>query len=66
MYPQGRMSHHFREMKVGDDLAVKGPKVSLLFYQLEIFSLTSWLLFDVSYPSSADATWSSFNLCITF
>ncbi|CAN1271870.1 NADH--cytochrome b5 reductase 1 [Linum perenne] len=27
MYPQGRMSHHFREMRVGDSLAVKGPKV---------------------------------------
>ncbi|KAK3036224.1 hypothetical protein RJ639_030380 [Escallonia herrerae] len=26
MYPQGRMSHHFREMQVGDYLAVKGPK----------------------------------------
>ncbi|KAI4301002.1 hypothetical protein L6164_034321 [Bauhinia variegata] len=26
MYPQGRMSHHFREMSVGDYLAVKGPK----------------------------------------
>ncbi|KAH9619315.1 hypothetical protein KSS87_004050 [Heliosperma pusillum] len=26
MYPQGRMSHHFREMCVGDYLAVKGPK----------------------------------------
>lgn len=26
MYPQGRMSHHFREMKEGDFLAVKGPK----------------------------------------
>ncbi|KAI0527594.1 hypothetical protein KFK09_003199 [Dendrobium nobile] len=26
MYPQGRMSHHFREMKVGDYLSVKGPK----------------------------------------
>ncbi|KAK8638118.1 hypothetical protein V6N13_136558 [Hibiscus sabdariffa] len=26
MYPQGRMSHHFREMCVGDSLAVKGPK----------------------------------------
>ncbi|GAB2272721.1 NADH-cytochrome b5 reductase [Dionaea muscipula] len=26
MYPQGRMSHHFREMKVGDFLAVRGPK----------------------------------------
>ncbi|XP_042003549.1 NADH--cytochrome b5 reductase 1-like [Salvia splendens] len=26
MYPQGRMSHHFREMKEGDFMAVKGPK----------------------------------------
>jgi len=26
MYPQGRMSHHFREMQVGDYLSVKGPK----------------------------------------
>ncbi|KAL5059031.1 hypothetical protein RYX36_030635 [Vicia faba] len=26
MYPQGRMSHHFREMRVGEYLAVKGPK----------------------------------------
>ncbi|PRQ59511.1 putative cytochrome-b5 reductase [Rosa chinensis] len=26
MYPQGRMSHHFSEMCVGDHLAVKGPK----------------------------------------
>ncbi|OWM73592.1 NADH--cytochrome b5 reductase 1-like [Punica granatum] len=26
MYPQGRMSHHFRTMQVGDYLAVKGPK----------------------------------------
>ncbi|CAK9322821.1 unnamed protein product [Citrullus colocynthis] len=26
MYPQGRMSHHFREMRIGDYLAVKGPK----------------------------------------
>ncbi|XP_034225776.1 NADH--cytochrome b5 reductase 1 isoform X2 [Prunus dulcis] len=26
MYPQGRMSHHFREMRVGDYLAVRGPK----------------------------------------
>jgi hypothetical protein len=29
MYPQGRMSHHFREMKVGDYMSVKGPKVTL-------------------------------------
>ncbi|XWS71351.1 hypothetical protein CRYUN_Cryun03dG0130900 [Craigia yunnanensis] len=28
MYPQGRMSHHFREMREGDYLAVKGPKIS--------------------------------------
>ncbi|KAL3632670.1 NADH-cytochrome b5 reductase [Castilleja foliolosa] len=26
MYPQGRMSHHFREMREGEFLAVKGPK----------------------------------------
>ncbi|KAK4279232.1 hypothetical protein QN277_016965 [Acacia crassicarpa] len=26
MYAQGRMSHHFRKMRVGDYLAVKGPK----------------------------------------
>ncbi|KAG6518117.1 hypothetical protein ZIOFF_021519 [Zingiber officinale] len=26
MYPQGRMSHHFREMEVGDYMSVKGPK----------------------------------------
>ncbi|KAK7283965.1 hypothetical protein RIF29_13715 [Crotalaria pallida] len=26
MYPKGKMSHHFREMKVGDSLAVRGPK----------------------------------------
>jgi len=26
MYPQGRMSHHFREMRVGDHMSVKGPK----------------------------------------
>ncbi|KAL6539695.1 NADH-cytochrome b5 reductase [Orobanche hederae] len=26
MYPQGRMSHHFREMREGDYLPVKGPK----------------------------------------
>ncbi|XP_073305218.1 NADH--cytochrome b5 reductase 1-like [Primulina huaijiensis] len=26
MYPQGRMSHHFREMREGDYLSVKGPK----------------------------------------
>jgi len=26
MYPQGRMSHHFREIREGDYMAVKGPK----------------------------------------
>ncbi|THG15141.1 hypothetical protein TEA_005501 [Camellia sinensis var. sinensis] len=30
MYPQGRMSHHFREMREGDYLAMKGPKVNFL------------------------------------
>ncbi|CAJ2657185.1 unnamed protein product [Trifolium pratense] len=27
MYPNGKMSHHFRQMKEGDNLAVKGPKL---------------------------------------
>ncbi|KAJ0020217.1 hypothetical protein Pint_31553 [Pistacia integerrima] len=36
MYPQGRMSHHFREMREGDYLAVKGPKVKI---------------FDLSHPT---------------
>ncbi|KAG6596195.1 NADH--cytochrome b5 reductase 1, partial [Cucurbita argyrosperma subsp. sororia] len=31
MYPQGRMSHHFREMRMGDFLAVKGPKGSFKY-----------------------------------
>ncbi|MED6181075.1 NADH-cytochrome b5 reductase [Stylosanthes scabra] len=26
MYPNGKMSHHFRQMKIGDKLEVKGPK----------------------------------------
>lgn len=33
MYPQGRMSHHFREMKVGDYMSVKGPKVVFFLFQ---------------------------------
>lgn len=35
MYPQGRMSHHFREMRVGDYLSVKGPKVQSMLYKIE-------------------------------
>ncbi|KAG6680527.1 hypothetical protein I3842_13G047000 [Carya illinoinensis] len=27
MYPKGKMSHHFRELKEGDYLSVKGPKL---------------------------------------
>ncbi|RVW36888.1 NADH--cytochrome b5 reductase 1 [Vitis vinifera] len=27
MYPKGQMSHHFRKMREGDTLAVKGPRV---------------------------------------
>jgi hypothetical protein len=38
MYPQGRMSHHFREMQVGHYLAVKGPKVNALFQMNRFFS----------------------------
>ncbi|KAF7836302.1 NADH--cytochrome b5 reductase 1-like [Senna tora] len=29
MYPKGRMSHHFREMRVGDFLPVRGPKLKI-------------------------------------
>lgn len=39
MYPQGRMSHHFREMKVGDYLSVKGPKVIIMFWASDVVSL---------------------------
>ncbi|KAF3957320.1 hypothetical protein CMV_017659 [Castanea mollissima] len=31
MYPKGRMSHHFREMREGDYLPVKGPKGRLIY-----------------------------------
>ncbi|KAI3708228.1 hypothetical protein L2E82_37393 [Cichorium intybus] len=31
MYPQGRMSHHFREMREGDYMAVTGPKGSFRY-----------------------------------
>ncbi|KAF6172359.1 hypothetical protein GIB67_031259 [Kingdonia uniflora] len=40
MYPQGRMSHHFREMRVGDYMAVKGPKVHFCFL-LRLIALRS-------------------------
>ncbi|KAK9122481.1 hypothetical protein Sjap_012083 [Stephania japonica] len=36
MYPQGRMSHHFREMRVGDYLAVKGPKGRFRYQQGQV------------------------------
>lgn len=36
MYPQGRMSHHFRELRVGDFLSVKGPKARNSFFRFEI------------------------------
>ncbi|KAK9057803.1 hypothetical protein SSX86_022641 [Deinandra increscens subsp. villosa] len=38
MYPQGRMSHHFREMKEGDYLDVKGPKVRAVTVSTVIFT----------------------------
>lgn len=41
MYPQGRMSHHFREMKEGDYMAVKGPKVHSLSNNDIFFNLHS-------------------------
>jgi hypothetical protein len=39
MYPQGRMSHHFREMKVGDYLSVKGPKVIIMLWASDVVSI---------------------------
>lgn len=47
MYPQGRMSHHFREMRVGDFLPVRGPKVRSVLYKVEgvkAFIVYIWLL----------------------
>lgn len=43
MYPQGRMSHHFREMRVGDYLAVKGPKGRFRYQpgQVRAFGMTA-------------------------
>jgi hypothetical protein len=41
MYPQGRMSHHFREMREGDYLAVKGPKVKLLPSEIDCLQFPS-------------------------
>ncbi|KAJ9685177.1 hypothetical protein PVL29_017274 [Vitis rotundifolia] len=31
MYPKGQMSNHFRKMRVGDTLAVKGPRGRLIY-----------------------------------
>ncbi|XP_034705011.1 NADH--cytochrome b5 reductase 1-like [Vitis riparia] len=31
MYPKGQMSHHFRKMREGDTLAVKGPRGRLIY-----------------------------------
>jgi hypothetical protein len=53
MYPQGRMSHHFREMREGDYLAVKGPKVKLFPF----LGCLSWYLlgdFDFFYSRKFD------------
>jgi hypothetical protein len=53
MYPQGRMSHHFREMRVGDYLSVKGPKVKFPYVYLSINHF--WLhlfLFSFCFPFS--------------
>ncbi|KAJ6792204.1 NADH--cytochrome b5 reductase 1 isoform X2 [Iris pallida] len=43
MYPQGRMSHHFREMKVDDYLSVKGPKGRFKYQpgQVRVFGMLS-------------------------
>ncbi|GFP91093.1 NADH--cytochrome b5 reductase 1 [Phtheirospermum japonicum] len=36
MYPQGRMSHHFREMREGDYMSVKGPKGRFKYQQGQV------------------------------
>ena len=36
MYPKGRMSHHFREMREGDTLAVKGPRVHAIPVEMDM------------------------------
>ncbi|KAL2327096.1 hypothetical protein Fmac_020523 [Flemingia macrophylla] len=36
MYPNGKMSHHFRQMKEGDYLAVKGPKGRFSYKQGQV------------------------------
>ena len=60
MYPQGRMSHHFREMRVGDHLAVKGPKV--LFYYPQSCLLDITIQFVILYPK----IWKLFCCFVTF
>ncbi|KAH0851127.1 hypothetical protein HID58_094972 [Brassica napus] len=47
MYPQGRMSHHFREMCVGDHLAVKGPKFEWAWQHPRACSTRSCCCFQV-------------------
>ncbi|XP_028053172.1 uncharacterized protein LOC114257590 [Camellia sinensis] len=37
MYPQGRMSYHFREMREDDYLTVKGPKAKRSCVKLDIY-----------------------------
>ncbi|CAN1246042.1 NADH--cytochrome b5 reductase 1 [Linum grandiflorum] len=48
MYPQGRMSHHFREMRVGDSLSVKGPKVHKFISIVQMMSQNSLFSKQVS------------------
>lgn len=52
MYPQGRMSHHFRELQVGDYLAVRGPKVCVyLHFTIKILSGFGFFLRNKSFGS---------------
>ncbi|XP_075110060.1 NADH--cytochrome b5 reductase 1 isoform X1 [Nicotiana tabacum] len=63
MYPQGRMSHHFREMRVGDYLVVKGPKVISFHvskpWWIELPGTNCW--WEV-----ADTPWNKLRVCISW
>ena len=62
MYPQGRMSHHFREMKVGDYLSVKGPKVIIMFWASDLPSLGFFYFYRKHQLLSAEVNSNGFSL----
>ena len=62
MYPQGRMSHHFREMQVGDYLSVKGPKVIIMFWASDLPSLGFFYFYRKHQLLSAEVNSNGFSL----